>query len=83
MEAFALGKPIISVKNLYYPFDIEKEGCGIYVNPSSPCEIVLAIRKIESDDELYRGMCMTSMNMAKRYNMEKYCKELFEIIENC
>lgn len=30
-EAMAMGKPVISTRSCYYPFDLEKEGCGIYV----------------------------------------------------
>lgn len=81
MDAFACSKPIISVRNPYFPFDLEKEGCGIYVNPESPNEIAAAIRTIESDSALYERMCQNSMRMAESYNMEIYKNELFEIID--
>lgn len=35
VEAMALGKPIISTKNQYYPIDIEKEKIGIYVTDTT------------------------------------------------
>lgn len=82
MEAFALGKPIISVRNPYYPFDLEKVGAGLYVNIESPNEIADAIQTIESDNKLYESMCRKSKEMANSYNMRLFAKELYEIIEN-
>ncbi len=76
VEAFALGKPIVAVRNPYYPFDLEREGCGIYVDLESPQQIVEAIDKIDQDDELYESMCKQSLRMSRTYNMENYMREL-------
>lgn len=82
VEAFALGKPIISVRNPYFPFDLEKEGAGVYVKENSPDEIVEAIEKIESDSDLYNRLCQNSSRLAEKYNMQIFSIELYNIIEN-
>lgn len=76
VEALALGKPIVSVRNPYFPFDIEKEGCGLYVSPEAPAEIVAAIQKIEADAVLFDAMCSNSKRLVAIYNMATYVKEL-------
>lgn len=43
-EAMAMGKPVISTRSLYYPFDIEKEGVGLYVDYNNAEELSNAIR---------------------------------------
>ncbi len=82
MDALALGKPIISVRNPYFPFDIEKEKCGLYVKPESPYEIVEAVRKMESDYNLYEKACINSKRMSLQYNMSKYVVELCKSFES-
>lgn len=82
MEAFALGKPIVAVKNPYYPFDIEAEGCGIYVDIAAPRQIVDAIIKIESDTTLYSTMCQNARKLSEDYNMECFKNELIALIES-
>lgn len=82
MDAFALGKPIVAVRNPYWPFDIEKEGCGIFVNAESPNEIVDVIKIIEKNPDLYKTMCKNSKRMSEIYNMEQYKNELYRIVDD-
>lgn len=82
MEALALGKPIISVRNPYFPFDIEKEGIGLYVNAESPNDIVDAISKLEKDNDLYMKMSEKSKKMAIKYNMNQYDQEVCDLIDS-
>lgn len=79
VEALALGKPIVSIHNPYFPFDIEKEGCGIYARTSD--EIILAIKKITSDNTLYERMSSNCFRMSKKYNMNVFANELDTIIK--
>lgn len=81
MDAIALGKPIIATRNPYYPFDIEKEKCGIYVDLESPKEISDAIRKLNQDTSIYNEFCRNSKRLSLRYNMSNYINELTHIIE--
>ena len=82
LEALALGKPIVAVRNPYYPFDIEAEGCGIYVDLAAPQQIVDAIFKIEGDTTLYSTMCQNARKLSNDYNMECFKKELIALIES-
>lgn len=82
VEACALGKPIISTRNTYYPFDIEKEGVGIYVDEKSTSQIVHAINLINTDKTIYMRMSTNCLRMAKIYNMENFTEELLDIIDS-
>lgn len=79
MEALAIGKPIISVKNPYFAIDIEKEGCGIYVDAESPMQIVDAIHYLDARDELRMEMSKKAKNLSTIYNMDAYERELVEV----
>lgn len=78
VEACALGKPIVSVRNPYFPFDIEKEKCGIYARTRD--EFIKAINKISTDDALYESMVLNCLRISKKYNMHIFDNELSEII---
>lgn len=82
LEAFALGKPIIAVKNDHYPFDVEKEGCGFYVNSSDGKRIIELIDMINSDDELYMSLSNNAKRISYKYNMELFGNELKQIIDS-
>lgn len=82
MEALALGKPIIYIKNPYYDVDIEKEGAGISVPFNDPDKIVDAIKKVDSNDSLYELMCKNAFRLSKKYNMHVFEQELYSIIDD-
>lgn len=80
VEALAFGKPIICVDNPYYPFNIEKEGCGIYVT-NNPNDIRDTILKLQNNPHILMNMKKNALRMSLQYNMAVFREELKEIIE--
>ena len=81
VEAIALGKPIISVRNPYWPLDVEAEGIGICVSLNNPQEIIAAMQKIDNDQSLWEKMHQKALALSQKYNMESFGKELENIVK--
>lgn len=45
-DALALGKPLIVTRNRFHPFDIEKIGCGVLVDPGDVEGWIAALHKL-------------------------------------
>ena len=80
MTALSLGKPIVAVRNPYWPFDLEAMGVGIYVRPHHPDDVVKAIDRIDHDPALKKSIQQNAFQLAKKYNMECFGAELEAII---
>jgi len=81
VEALALGMPVISSRNPQYPFDIEKEGCGIAVDYYDVDGWVSAIRYITTHPAEAAQMGQRGRRLAERlYNMEQCAAEVAAVL---
>lgn len=81
VEAMAMGKPIISTYNPYYPLDLEKEGVGIYVDSEDAW--VDAIRYLSSHPDIVQEMGKRARALAeKRFNIIESAKQLEALIDS-
>lgn len=77
MEAMAMGKAVISTKSDYYPFDIEKEGCGIYIEEGDAKGWQKAISYLRENLEIAKEMgCRGRKLVETKYNYNLFCSEL-------
>lgn len=82
VEALALGKPIITTRNATFPFDVEKEHCGIAVDYNDVEGWQHAIEFIASHPDEAARMGMNSRRLAlERYNDEACARQVAEIIK--
>lgn len=82
VEAIAMGKPVICVRNEHYPFDIEKEGCGFYVDCHDTQKILEIVDMIDKDDDLYNSLSQNAVRLSRQYNMNIFGEELINIVES-
>ena len=81
VEALALGKPIICTRNPQMPMDIEKEGCGIWVEAGDVDGWVKAIGYINSNPDKAREMGKKGRLLAERlYNISHCTADMAEVI---
>jgi glycosyltransferase involved in cell wall biosynthesis len=81
VEALALGKPIISTFNPYYPIDIEKEGIGINVTDLSSW--INAISFLNENESLAQQMGEKARRLSEDiYNIENCGSVIIKSIEN-
>lgn len=64
-DALALGKPMIVTRSPFLPFDIEKSGCGIFVDPGDVEGWVAALNRLR-DDELRKEMGQRGREFAEK-----------------
>lgn len=81
MEAFAMGKPVISTVNPMYPFDLEKEKAGFYVDYNDvegwkQCINYLINNKDEAREMGERGNYLCR----KKYNYNLFSEEVVRCI---
>lgn len=82
-EGMALGKPIISTRTPYYPFDIEKEECGIYVDEGDIKGWVNAMNFLRNNPNISKRMGEKSrMLVETRFNYKLFCEEIQNVIES-
>ncbi|MEI3070488.1 MAG: glycosyltransferase family 4 protein [Prevotella sp.] len=81
-EAMAMSKPIISTRSEYYPLDLEKEGCGIYVNEGDIDGLNRAIKTLLQNPEKMREMGNKGRKIVEeRFNYSLFCSELYGYIK--
>lgn len=81
VEALALGKPIICTRNPQMPMDIEKEGCGIWVEVGDVDGWVKAINYINSNPDKAKEMGEKGRRLAERlYNISHCTDDMAEVI---
>lgn len=79
LEAMAMSKPIISTRNSYYPFDIEKENIGLWADNED--EWIKAIEYIYSNPEIAEIMGRNGRKLAeKTYNIVECSKQIERLI---
>ena len=77
VEAMALGKPIISTRNITFPFDIEKEGIGLLIDYGDVDGWKKAIVYIAEHPEEAYLMGQKGKRLAKKmYNLDIFSKEI-------
>lgn len=75
VEAMALSKPIISTRNPFYPFDLEKEGIGLYVDDTDSW--VHAIEYLYSHPEIAEEMGKKARRLAEeKFNIVECSKQI-------
>ncbi len=83
VEALALGKPIITTRNLSYPFSVEEEGCGISVDYHDQQGWKAAITYMKTHPEEAQAMGKRALAMAREQYNDKTCaKEVSDIIHS-
>lgn len=76
-EAMAMGKPVISTRSCYYPFDLEKERCGIYVEEGDVEGLNRAINTLLKNPSLMQEMGRKGRKLVEdRFNYKLFCDEL-------
>ena len=81
-EYMAAGIPVIASDFPLYKKFVEKEKCGICVNPLDEYEIKEAIKKITNNLELAKQMGKNGKNAVKnKYNWDIEERKLFEVYE--
>lgn len=81
VEALALGLPLITSRNTYFPMDIDKEGIGITVPYGDVQGWVDAVEYIAGHPDEARQMGHRARLLAENvYNMEVFGRELAEVI---
>lgn len=76
-EAMAMGKPIISTRSDYYPFDIEEEGIGIYIDYGDRYGWEKAIMYLYNNPQIAKEMGEKGRKLAQtNYNYKLFCEEL-------
>ena len=82
VEALGLGMPMICSRNPQIPIDIEKEGCGIFVDYYDLNGWINAIQYIANNPQRAEEMGRKAKALAlTRFNDEICAKEVAEIIE--
>jgi len=79
LEAMAMGKPIISTRNPYYPFDIEKENIGLWADNEE--EWIKAIELLHTNPQMAEEMGRNGRKLAeKKYNILECSKQIDRLI---
>ena len=80
-----MARPVIITKTNALPteIDVEKAGCGIYVPPNDPDALADAIRFIANNPDKAEAMGEAGYRLCeKRYNIERYGKDLHTFFES-
>jgi glycosyltransferase involved in cell wall biosynthesis len=81
MEAMALGLPLITTDNPFYPIDVEKEKIGIKVPYGDAGAWIEAIRYLSAHPDKAKEMGANARQLAeKQYNLELFSKEIASIL---
>lgn len=77
IDSIAMGLPIITTDNPYYPFDVEKEGIGLKIKYGSVDEWVTATNYLSSHPEIAKEMGRKARLLAEnRYNCDIMIKQI-------
>lgn len=80
IEAMAMGKPIISTRNPYYPFDIEKENIGLWADNEE--EWIKAIEYIYLNPKRAEEMGKNGRKLAEeKFNIVECSKQIESLIK--
>jgi glycosyltransferase involved in cell wall biosynthesis len=83
VEALALGLPLITSRNTYFPMDIDREGIGITVPYGDVQGWADAVEYIVGHPDEARQMGRRARLLAEKvYNMEVFGRELAEVINS-
>ena len=83
VEALALGLPLITSRNTYFPMDIDREGIGITVPYGNVQGWADAVEYIAGHPDEARQMGRRARLLAEKvYNMEVFGRELAEVINS-
>ena len=83
VEALALGLPLITSRNTYFPMDIDREGIGITVPYGDVQGWADAVEYIAGHPDEARQMGRRARLLAEKvYNMEVFGRELAEVINS-
>ena len=81
-EAMAMGKPVISTYSEYYPLDLEKEGCGIYVKEGDIEGLNQAIKTLLQNPKKMHEMGKNGRKIVEeKFNYNLFCNELLGYIK--
>lgn len=83
-EAMASGRPAIVTRTsaLTSEIDVDKEGIGLYVNPSDPSSLREAVARLSRDRDEARQMGLRGRQLCERhYNMSRFAGDLHAFFE--
>ncbi len=75
VEALALGKPIITSRNINYPFSVEEEGCGISVDYHDVIGWKAAITYMAQHPAAAQAMGLRAQEMAREQYNDSACAQ--------
>lgn len=76
VEALALGLPVLCTRNPTMPVDLEKEGCGLWIEPGDTQGWADATRYIDTHPAEAREMGQRGRRLAEReYNVERCARD--------
>ena len=80
-EALAMRLPILCTRNPQMPFDIEREGCGVWLGPGDEQGWVDAVEYISSHPEEARRMGECGRQLAERsFNLQSLTHDVAEVL---
>lgn len=83
VEAFALGKPVISTNNPKFEVNIEAEGAGICVGYKNVEGWVKAVRYLSENTHVVSEMGRKGRLLAEKlYNLDNYTQELSRVLKS-
>ncbi len=81
-DALALAKPMVVTRSAYFPFDVERVGCGIWVEPGDVAGWRTAIAELLADPDRRREMGALGRRFAERgCNYATFCADLLGGLE--
>lgn len=83
LTAMAYGKPCIVTRNNYLDIDVEKEGCGIWVDPGDVDGWIRAITFIKSNPDVAVAMGRRGRRLCESYyNIRRFTADVAQIIHS-
>jgi hypothetical protein len=84
IEAMAVGQPVVVTRTGALPgeIDVEKNGCGIFVPSGDASALASALTRLANDPAEARAMGEAGRRLVeKRYNMDRYARDLHDFFE--
>jgi hypothetical protein len=76
-DALASGKPIVMTRNPYIDIDLERVGCGHWIEPGDADGWQFALERLKADPDEAEAMGARGRAYAeKSWNYERYCRAL-------
>jgi len=79
-DGLAAGKLIITNFGGWIKEEVEKNGCGFYVNPDQPADFVINLRRYLADEKKLTMAKQNARELAKKYDRKKLSGEFVEIL---